>query len=257
MRNNQLQQVIKGLLKWRKKIIYSTPLKAMIADVLGEDYTDTKAYKFLYYLKNRGYLMPIKKDIFFVKLPEDFIAESLVLEDYYRDILHHHCTHTLGKKWYIGGLAALELQRGNREIPDSLQIVNPTKQAKETIVTGKHVLFKKYTTKTTNHFARFEKWTSKIKVGKYSFSVANLELALLETLYNYDSTHAIYATETVKKVLKKIAPQRLPMFEQIIKLGKHHSSINRLYKLAKLLNPPLADWLSEVIKRNSFFLDVQ
>lgn len=229
----------------------------MIAEVLESDYTDTKAYKFLYYLKNRGYLMPIKKDIFFVKLPEDFIAESLVLEDYYWDILHYHCTATLGKKWYIGGLTALELQRNNREIPESLQIVNISKQAKETIVTGKHVLFKKYTTKTTNHFARFEKWTTKVKIGKYSFPVANLELALLETLYNYDSSSAIYARETVKKVLKKISPQRLAMFEQIIKLGKHHSSINRLYRLAKTLNPPLAEGLGEVIKRNSFFLDVQ
>ncbi len=229
----------------------------MIAEVLGDEYTNTKAYKFLYYLKNRGYLMPIKKDIFFVKLPEDFIAESLVLEDYYWDILHQHCTHNLGKKRYIGWLVALELQRNNREIPESLQIVNPTKQAKETIVTGKHVLFKKYTTKTTNHFPRFEKWTTKVKIGKHSFPVANLELALLETLYNYDSTSAVYAREAVKKVLKKISPQRLPMFEQIIKLGKHHSSINRLYKLAKTLNPPLAEWLGEVIKRNSFFLDVE
>ncbi|USN56151.1 MAG: hypothetical protein H6765_08495 [Candidatus Peribacteria bacterium] len=68
---------------------------------MGDTYSDTKAYKFIYYLKNRGYLVSIKKTIFYVKYPEDHISESLILEDYYWQILHHHCSETLEKNWYI------------------------------------------------------------------------------------------------------------------------------------------------------------
>ncbi|USN54528.1 MAG: hypothetical protein H6765_08490 [Candidatus Peribacteria bacterium] len=91
----------------------------------------------------------------------------------------------------------------NFELPDNILIVTPDKQSKESVVATKHIQFKKYTTKNENYFPKFKKFTHKIKMGKYSFSVANRELALLECMYNYDETFDRYTYEFVKKVIKR------------------------------------------------------
>lgn len=256
MKNTHLQIVTKKLSKWRKKIIYADELKSLIAKVLGDNYTDTKAYKFIYYLKNRWYIVSIKKTIFYVKYPEDHISESLILEDYYWQILHQHCTESLAKQRYIWGLKALELNLNNFEIPDTVLIVNPDKQSKETVVAAKHIQFKKYTTKQENFFTKFKKFTHKVKMGKYSFAIASKELALLECMYNYDETFDRYTYELVKKVIKRSTQIDETVIAKIIKLGKHHTSINRLYKIAKSNNKTFAEKLAVIIKRYSFFLDV-
>lgn len=87
--------------KKRGKIIYAEEVKQIISQIMKEAYSDTKAYKIIYYLKNKGYLISIKKDIFYCKLPEDHLSEFLILEDRYRHILHRHCTSGLEKKRYI------------------------------------------------------------------------------------------------------------------------------------------------------------
>lgn len=256
MQNSYLQEFAKKLLKKRKKIVYADQVKKVAAKVMKDDYSDTKTYKLIYYLKNRGYLISIKKNIFYVKLPEDHISESLILEDRYRQILHTHCKSSLRTYRYIGGLKALELNYSNFEIPDEILIVNPDKQSKETVVTGKTVQFKKYTARQENLFRKFRKFTHKIKMGKYSYAIANPELALLECLYSYDEQFDRYTYESVKKVIRRSTHLDIDTLTKIIKLGKHHTSLNRLYKIAQKVNKTFAAKLSEVIKKHSFFLDV-
>jgi hypothetical protein len=93
-------------------------------------------------------------------------------------------------------------------------------------------------------------------MGKYSFSIANKELALLECMYNYDDLLDTYTRTLVKKVLKRSSHVDIDSITKIIKLGKHHTSINRLYKIAKEVNKTFAEQLHDIIKKYSFFLDV-
>ena len=93
-------------------------------------------------------------------------------------------------------------------------------------------------------------------MGKYSYAIANKELALLECVYSYDETFERYTYELVKKVIRRSTSFDLEELTKIIKLGKHHTSINRLYKIAKKVNKTFAEKLGEIIKKYSFFLDV-
>lgn len=100
-KNSYLAELIQKLKKRRHKIIYSDDLKKIIAKIMKEEYTDKRAYKLIYYLKNKGHVLSIKKKIFYVKLAEDHISEHLILEDRYRYILHHHCKASTDNHRYI------------------------------------------------------------------------------------------------------------------------------------------------------------
>lgn len=256
MRNSYLQELAKKIEKKNGKLLYSHEIKKMISSLMKDEYTDTKAYKLIYYLKNRGYLLSIKKEIFFAKHPDDTRSDDDIVDEYYRHILHHHCTTSFDKQRYIWSLKALELHYTNYSIPESILVINATKQSKEMIVATKAVQFKKYTAKGENFYPKFKRYTSKIKIGKYSFAFANKELALLECMYNFDDMFDKYTYEMVKKVIKKSTHLDTQTITKIITLGKHHTSINRLYKIAKDVNKTFASQLGEIIKRYSFFLDV-
>ncbi len=256
MKNSYLHEVASVLKKWRKKIIYADDLKTLIEKIMWATYSQTKAYKLIYYLKNKWYLISIKKTIFYVKYPEDHISEFLILEDHYWQILHHHCTEYLKTDRYIGGLKALELNLKNFEVPEIILIVNSTKQSREMITATKAIHFKKYSLKKTNLFKKLRPFTHKVKMGKYSYAIANKELALLECMYNYDPIEDKEIYVTTKKIIKKGVQLDIDTIIKIIKLGKHHTSINRLYKIANDVNRPFAEKLAEVIKKYSFFLEV-
>lgn len=100
-KSSYLNEISIKLKKRRHKVIFSKELKSLIQKVMTSEYTDKKAYKQIYYLKNKGYILSIKKDIFYIKLPEDHISEDLILEDWYRFILHHHCKGRTDNKRYI------------------------------------------------------------------------------------------------------------------------------------------------------------
>lgn len=255
-KNSYLAELVKRLKKRRHKIIYSHELKGIIKKVMKSEYTDKKAYKLMYYLKNKGYILSIKKEIFYVKFAEDHISEDLILEDWYRYILHHHAKSVTDNHRYIWWLKALELWLANYSIPDEVQIVNPKKQSKEIVVANKSMHFKKYSSKQQNFFKDFKKHTTKVKMWKYSFPYATLELAILECLYNFDEIHDRYTYEIIKKVVRKSTNFDLDRLSKILKIGKHHTSINRLYKIAKKENKTLATKLLPLIKKWSFVLDV-
>ena len=223
---------------------------------MKEEYTDKRAYKLIYYLKNKGHVLSIKKKIFYVKLAEDHISEHLILEDRYRYILHHHCKASTDNHRYIWGIKAVELHLRNFEIPDHIQIVNPKKQSKEIVVAGKTMQFKKYSSKDVDYFKQFKKHTDKVKMGKYSFPYSKIELAILESLYNFDEVTDRYTYEIIRKVIRKSTNLDMDRLAKILKIGKHHTSINRLYKMAKKENKTLAEKLLPIIKKWSFVLDV-
>ena len=255
-KNSYLAELVKKLRKLRHKIIYSKDLKNIIQKTMKSEYTDKKAYKLIYYLKNKGYLLSIKKEIFYVKLAEDHISEDLILEDRYRYILHHHAKSVTDNHRYIWWLKALELGLHNFSIPDEVQIVNQKKQSKEIVVAWKSMQFKKYSSKDKNFFKQFKKHTTKVKMWKYSFPYSTTELAILECLYNFDEVCDRYTYEIIKKVIRKSTNLDLDRLAKILKIWKHHTSINRLYKIAKKENKTLAVKLLPIIKKWSFELDV-
>ncbi len=255
-KNSYLAELVNKLKKRRHKIIYSDDLKSIIKKTMKAKYTDKKAYKLIYYLKNKGYLLSIKKEIFYVKFPEDHISEDLILEDRYWYILHHHAKRATDNSWYIAWLKALELWLSNFSIPEDIQIVNPKKQSKEVVVADKSMQFKKYSSKKENYFKQFKKHTTKVKMWKYSFPYAVFELAILECLYNFDEVFDRYTYEVIKKVIRKSTNLDMDRLSKILKIWKHHTSINRLYKIAKKENKTLAAKLLPVIKKWSFVMDV-
>ena len=86
------------------------------------------------------------------------------------------------------------------------------------VVATKAVQFKKYTSKGENYFTKFKKHTIKVKMGKYSFSLANRELALLECMYNHDELFHASTAALVKKILKRSTQLDTTTIAQIIKL---------------------------------------
>ncbi len=255
-KNSYLAEVAKKLKKRRHKIIYSSELKPKIQKIMWPEYTDKRGYKIIYYLKNKWYILSIKKEIFYVKFPEDHISEDLIIDDWYRLILHHHCKSATDGQRHIWWLKALEFNLSNHSIPDQILIITPNKQSKEVIVSDKIVHFKKYTSKKTNHYKLFKKYTDKIKMWKHSFRFSNKELSLLESLYNFDELHDRYTYEIIRKVVKKMKDIDTECISQILKSWKHHSSVNRLYKICLKENKKLAALLLPSIKKWSFQLDI-
>jgi len=140
-------------------------------------------------------------------------------------------------------------------MPDQILVVNGTKQAIDTVVTGKIVHAKMYTHKKNNLFAEFNKFTQKVRIGKHSFSIAQKELAILECLFSYDEIADRYAYEYIKKLLKKYELD-LQVMEKILMLGKHHTSVNRLLDILKPIKPKLAEHITKLIKKYSFILSL-
>lgn len=256
MRNSYLQPIADKLQRRSKKIIYVDSLKKLIESVMKEQYSDKKAYKIIYHLKNKGHLVSLKRSIFYIKKPADIYSDDVLIEDRYWTLLHNHCQRSHKKKRYIWWIKALELNFQSLEIPDEVLVVTEKKQWTEVILWEKTVNFKKYTNNWDYLFPLFFKHTEKVKIWRYSFRYATKELAVVETLYNFDKLLDRYAYEMVKKILKKTKQRDISVWESIMKSWKHHSSINRLYDIAKKQNPTLAEELLTSIKRFSFVLDM-
>lgn len=59
---------------------------------LGEDkYSDAKMYKTIYQLKVRGYLLNLKKNLFYVTTPEKTPEIEKVVNEVYWELLRKHC----------------------------------------------------------------------------------------------------------------------------------------------------------------------
>jgi len=255
MKNKYFDTVVKRIWKYNNKIIEIEKIKTIIENILDTEYTEKKAYKMIYYLKNRGYIESIKKDILFVKDPETTYTENELTEKFYREVVKKHCSDFLKSKRYIWGIKALELNMNNYSIPDEILIVNNYKQATEKAMNSKQVLFKTYESKTKNLFPLFYAKTKKIQIKNSPFMVANLELAILETLYNQSIINKTYGEELIKKIIRKYHKQlNVKIREDFIKNNKHHSTINKLYKISQGIEPTLAEKIKTIIKKYSYFI---
>ncbi len=257
MQQKYFNNIVKRLLKNKNKIITSEKIKNLVSNILEDEFTPKKSYKILYHLKNKGYLIPLKKDIFFVKLPSQETTQEEIIDKFYRDILRNHCREKLDYAWYVWWLKACQLNAWDFSVPEEIEIINPHKQARETILTWKYWNFRKYTGKDINIFNKLKKLTNKTKIWKYTISFSNLELSILESLYNIDDITWNFNIEFIKRIIRKYKKKlNYENFDYITKLGKHQTSINRLYKISKSIDPNISENIKKIIKKNSYFLDL-
>ena len=256
MRNKYFNTVVKKISKHRWKLLDVDKLKKIVSDILDDEYTDQKMYKMIYYLKNRGYLQSLKKNIYFSKDPDSVYLDQQLLEMFYWNVVKKHCKTYLQSDWYIGGIKALELNISSYDVPEELLVVNRYKQSTEVVMFDKKVMFKKYYVEDKKLFNLFFKFTHNIYIKNNVFPIANLELALLESLYNTPLLLQGYVNELVKKILRKYKKQLdHKVWDKILLNNKHHSSMNRLYKIAQLIDPDLSEVMKKSIKRFSYFIN--
>lgn len=255
MKNKYLDIVVKNLLKFKNNLINTEKLKDIMINILDLEYSDQKMYKMCYYLKNRWYLQSLKKDIFLVKNPETEYTSQQLLEMFYWNVLKKHCKDYLKSDRYIWWIKALELANSSFDIPEEILIINQYKQATEIIMSDKKWLFKTYQIEDKNLFTFFFKFTWKRYVGKNVFDVAWMELAILESLYNPSSLTEWYINEFIKKIIRKYKKSLdVKIREKILMNNKHHSSVNRLYKLCLWIDPEFSDRIKMIIKKYSYFI---
>lgn len=248
--------VVKNLLKHKNKLIWIDKIKEIIQKILDSDYSESKSYKLIYHLKNKWYLITLKKSIFLVKDPEKEYEDHQLIEMFYRAILKKHCKDFVDSKRYIWWTKALELNLTNFDSPEEILIVNENKQSNETLMFDKQIILKKYESDNQNLFNFFNKFTRKIYIGKNVFPVANIELSILESLYNPSVINQWYIQELVKKILRKNKKHlNIDIRAEVLKKNKHHSSINRLYKLSMWIDPTLSESIKNIIKKYSYFIN--
>lgn len=252
-----IEDLIQILQKQKKKITSLDELKNLIYKSFWENTPISKIYKITFQLKNRWFLFPMRKELFYISNPDNQIKPEDIEEKYYWKLLKDHCNST-NKQRYIWWLTALEihLHWNGVTIPEVITIINKDKQANETLIFEKLISFKKYETKWKNLISPLMKQTIEaVMTNCKSIHIANLELSILECLYNFDTTNKWYIEECIKKAIKKNwKTLDLSALETIIKLWKHNTSLNRLYSLTKLSYPTLSEEIKKLIKKYGFVL---
>lgn len=252
-----IENLIQILQKQKKKILTANDLKKFIYLSFWESTPISKIYKITFQLRNRWFLSPLRKDLFYITNPEKPITDEEIEELRYRKLLKDHC-NWVSKQRYIWDLTALEIHLHWTwvTIPEAIMIVNKEKQAIETLLFEKQIAFKKFESKWKNLIPQFIKQTTEVDMpnGK-NLLIANLELAILECLYNFDTANKWYIEECIKKAIKKNGKTlNLSTIEAIIKSWKHNTSLNRLYNLTKLTYPTLSEEIKKLIKKYGFVL---
>ena len=252
-----IENLIQNLQRQKKKIITANDLKKFIYLSFWESTPTNKIYKITFQLKNRWYLLCLRKDLFYITNPEKPITAEEIEEQRYRRLLKDHC-NWISKQRYIWGLTALEIHlHGNWvTIPDTIIITNKEKQSVETIVFERQIAFKKFETKWKNLISQLIKQTNNVNMPNCkNLQISNLELSILECLYNFDTTNRWYIEECIKKAIKKNGKTlNLQNLEAIIKLWKHNTSLNRLYSFTKTTYPDLSKQIKNLIKKYGFIL---
>lgn len=256
MSDNTLIKIINFLSKNTKKIIKINNLKLLFEQILQYSLTDQKFYKFLYHLKNKWILISLKKDIFYIKNPKKEITEYELENIFYRKLLKDHCKTYCNNEWYIWWLNALEINYNKFiEPPEQIIIINKIKQAKEIVLFKKEVLFKKYEARWKNLFTPLFQFTNKFSISWYSICYANLELSILEALYNINKSNSQHIETLIIKTLKKYQKQySFQNLENILQLGKFNSSVNYFFKLTTPLFSPFTEQLKTIIKKQGYLL---
>ena len=255
--NKPIEKLIQILQKQKKKIISSDDLKKFIYLSFWESTPISKIYKITFQLRNRWFLFPLRKELFYITNPKKPIKAEEIEEQRYWKLLKDHCNQT-SKKRYVWWLTSLEihLHWNGVTIPETVIIINKEKQAVETIIFEKQIAFKKFETKWKNLISQLIKQTNEVNIQNCkNIPISNLELSILECLYNFDTTNKWYIEECIKKAIKKNGKTlNLQNLETIIKLWKHNTSLNRLYLLTQTTYPNLSKDIKNLIKKYGFVL---
>ncbi len=255
MKNESFQIVIEKIWKYRWKIITTEKIRDVIEQIMWESYSTNRMYKIFYYLKSRWYIIDLKKNFYFVKLPEDEINEEDIVDRLYRTILNKQIKNLTKWRRYIWWLKALEIALGIYTIPDEILIVNENKQWIENLILEKKILFKTYSSKKKNLFPFFYKETEKITIEREKINVALPELAILETLFNTSAIQKNYWEDLIKKRIRKNRKTfNIDIIEKCLKENKHNSSINRLSELVNSIDQELSKKLKTYIKKYGYIL---
>lgn len=256
MKNESFQIVIEKIWKYRWKIITTEKIRDVIEQIMWESYSTNRMYKIFYYLKSRWYIIDLKKNFYFVKLPEDEINEEDIVDRLYRTILNKQIKNLTKWRRYIWWLKALEIALGIFTIPDEILIVNENKQWIENLILEKKILFKTYSSKKKNLFPFFYKETEKITIEREKINVALPELAILETLFNTSAIQKNYWEDLIKKRIRKNRKTfNIDIIEKCLKENKHNSSINRLSELVNSIDQELSKKLKTYIKKYGYILN--
>lgn len=162
MQGKVFDKMLKLLNKYQGKLLKHDELKKLMMDLFQEEYAERKMYKMVYYLKLRGYLFPIKRNLFLVVKPDQHYESEELAQLWYWEVLNKYCKDFLDGKRYVGGLKALEIALLSYGIPEEILLVTPNRQSTELVLLEKTALLKKYTTKEKNLFSTFWKYTNKI-----------------------------------------------------------------------------------------------
>ncbi|MFA7284264.1 MAG: hypothetical protein WC004_00380 [Candidatus Absconditabacterales bacterium] len=240
------------------KIVYGDEIQSLQKELLGHSFNMNKFYKLIYTLKNKGYLLELKNGTYIVSYPEAQASEQEERkESYYWLLLHEAIKKHCSSNYCISGAKGLEIYLNNYELPEIIEISN-TKLTKKEIVLNKHeVHIKAYDelSSPANKKIRstIKSKRTKVTIGGKSFFVAPLGFCMLETMHYTSKMHNGYETELVRKILKKYKNKiDLPLIATILKSGKHHTSVNRLYNISKGVDEKTSQELFELIKRSSF-----
>jgi hypothetical protein len=259
MKSVTLPQVIPTLSKFYHKIISIETIKSHIQKMTIDQLKHSQIYKIMYHLRAKWYIISCKKDLFYIKPPHISITDEEIAGQWYRKLLNQHCRKDCTTIRYIWGISALELINGLSQInTDELIIINWHKTAKEVICFDKKIIYKSY---RDNHgealIRQTKKYTNIISLPWVKIKHAVLELALLETLYSPPRGQQAYIQEFVRKLLKKHKKTlNWSVLESMIKLGKFHSSFNRLYKISKEVDSTMTQQLQDLIKKYSYIMEV-
>ena len=91
MKETTTEKLMQYLQKNQNKMIHLSDFKRDLTELFKEPLTEGRIYKITHQLKNRGYLISLKKDILFIKDPQKEIEEEVIEEHLYRKILKQHC----------------------------------------------------------------------------------------------------------------------------------------------------------------------
>lgn len=247
--------LVNRLWKAQWKVIDNSYIAQLLGKIIDEPFSDAKVYKMTHNLKNKGYLISLKKNCFLVSNPNKQMDEDEITINYYRELLRKHCQTYLTWNRYIGGVKALEFHLQNYEAPDTIDIINTKKNALEVVMFEKTIAYKRYTHKQNDIFGKVKKHLINQKIGKYSFPIAPLELAMLESLHNPSQIQIALINEYIKKLLRKHKKNlNYEFFEMILLQNKHHVGVNRIYQISKSIDPVVAERLHAILKKYSFVM---
>lgn len=250
-----IKESIKLLSKKNNKILSSRELKNLLLPIMEQKTWHQTIYKITHQLKNSGYIVSIKKDLYYIKKPDEQIDESALLSLYFWTLVVSQSKLLHQSKWYIWWLKALELHLWNSDPDNNIHIYNNTKNSIERIMFQYDITYKYYQLKDISFNRFLSSYTLPYTINKKWMRISCIELAILETLYNTPTEKIWYCNELIAKTFKKYKKTlRFDTREHILRTQKYHTSINKLYDITRKIDPIRSSQLLTIIKKVSYVL---